>query len=74
MRKLNTTDEAKLREGDRSWGAGVDRSRVPMDKKQKEGGVEQGERARNREPLVIKAAGGTNLAVVQRRRALLAEA
>ena len=52
----------------------MDRSRVPMDKKQKEGGVEQGERARNREPLVIKAAGGTNLAVVQRRRALLAEA
>jgi hypothetical protein len=35
-----------------------------MDKNRIEGGAEQGERARNREALVIKA-GGVNPAVVQ---------
>jgi hypothetical protein len=33
----------------------VERSCVPMDKNRIEGGAEQGERARNRKALVIKA-------------------
>jgi len=37
------------------WGGSVERSCEPMDKNRIEGVAEQGERARNREALVIKA-------------------
>ena len=37
------------------WGGSVERSCGPMNKNRIEGGAEQGERARNREALVIKA-------------------
>jgi hypothetical protein len=47
--------EAQLREGDRSWGGSVERNRKPMDKNRIRGDAEQGERARNREALVVKA-------------------
>jgi hypothetical protein len=47
--------EAQLHKGDRVWGGSVERSCEPMDKNRIEGGAEQGERARNREALVIKA-------------------
>jgi len=47
--------EAQLREGNRAWGGSVERSCEPMDKNRIQGAAEQGERARNREALVIKA-------------------
>ena len=47
--------EAQLREGDRPWGGSVERSCDPMNKNRIEGAGEQGERAMNREALVIKA-------------------
>jgi hypothetical protein len=37
------------------WGGSVERSCEPMDKNRIEGAAEQGERARNRKALVIKA-------------------
>ena len=37
------------------WGGSVERNRKPMDKNREEGGAEQGERACNREALVVKA-------------------
>jgi len=37
------------------WGGSAERSREPMNKNRIEGAAEQGERARNREALVIKA-------------------
>ena len=37
------------------WGESVERSCEPMDKNRIEGAVKQGERAMNREALVIKA-------------------
>ncbi|MFM0176705.1 hypothetical protein PQR33_46330, partial [Paraburkholderia sediminicola] len=46
--------EAQLHEGDRVWGGSVERSCEPMDKNRIGGVAEQGERARNREALVIK--------------------
>jgi hypothetical protein len=46
--------EAQLREGDRSWGGSVDRNCEPMDKNRIEGEADQGERASNRETLVVK--------------------
>jgi len=45
----------QLREGDRAWGGSVERNCEPMDKNRIRGGAEQGERARNREALVVKA-------------------
>jgi len=47
--------EAQLRKGDRAWGGSVERNCEPMDKNRIEGATEQGERARNREALVVKA-------------------
>ncbi|WP_202944893.1 hypothetical protein [Pseudoxanthomonas spadix] len=47
--------EAQLHEGDRVWEGSVERSCEPMNKNRIEGAAEQGERARNREALVIKA-------------------
>jgi hypothetical protein len=47
--------EAHLHEGDRLWGGSVERNCEPMDKNRIEGVAEQGERARFREALVIKA-------------------
>ena len=47
--------EAQLHEGDRVWGGSVERSCEPMNKNRIEGVAEQGERARNRKALVIKA-------------------
>ena len=37
------------------WEGSVERSCEPMNKNRIEGGADQGERARNREALVIKA-------------------
>src|SRR5664280_3047942 len=50
----NERSEAQLHEGDRVWGGSVERSCGPMNKNRIEGGADQGERARNREALVIK--------------------
>jgi len=36
------------------WGGSVERNREPMNKNWIEGGADQGERAMNREALVIK--------------------
>jgi hypothetical protein len=47
--------EAQLRKGDRPWGGSVERNCEPMYKNRIEGVTEQGERARNREALVVKA-------------------
>ncbi|WP_313318769.1 hypothetical protein, partial [Pseudomonas sp.] len=47
--------EAQLREGDRMWGGSVERNCEPMNKNRIQGAAEQGERARNREALVVKA-------------------
>ena len=47
--------EAQLRKGDRPWGGSVERNCEPMDKNRIEGAAEQGERARSREALVVKA-------------------
>jgi hypothetical protein len=47
--------EAQLREGDRAWRGSVERSCEPMNKNRIQGVAEQGERAINREALVIKA-------------------
>jgi len=46
--------EAQLRKGDRSWGGSVERNREPMNKNRIEGVADQGERARNREAVVVK--------------------
>src|SRR6202022_2936932 len=46
--------EAQLHEGDRVWGGSVERSCGPMNKNRIEGVADQGERAINREALVIK--------------------
>jgi len=46
--------EAQLHEGDRVWGGSVERNCEPMDKNRIEGAADQGERAMNREALVIK--------------------
>ena len=47
--------ETQLREGDRAWEGSVNRNREPMDKNCIRGVVKQGERARKREALVVKA-------------------
>jgi hypothetical protein len=36
------------------WEGSVERNREPMNKNRIEGGADQGERARNREALVVK--------------------
>ena len=46
--------EAQLRKGDRPWEGSVERTCEPMDKNRIKGGADQGERARNREALVVK--------------------
>ena len=46
--------EAQLRKGDRPWGGSVERNREPMNKNRIEGVADQGERAKNREALVVK--------------------
>ena len=46
--------EAQLRKGDRPWGGSVGRNCEPMHKNWIGGGADQGERARNREALVVK--------------------
>src|SRR6201995_5663725 len=50
----NERSEAQLHEGDRVWEGSVERSCGPMNKNRIEGAADQGERARNREALVIK--------------------
>jgi hypothetical protein len=50
----NERSEAQLHEGDRVWEGSVERSCGPMNKNRIEGGADQGERAKNREALVIK--------------------
>jgi len=52
---LSERSEAQLREGDRAWGGSVERNREPMDKNRIGGVAAQGERAMNREALVVKA-------------------
>ena len=47
--------EAQLRKGDRPWEGSVDRNCEPMNKNRIRGAAEQGERARDREALVVKA-------------------
>ena len=47
--------EAQLHEGDRMWGGSVERNCEPMNKNRIEGAAEQGERAKDRKALVIKA-------------------
>ena len=46
--------EAQLRKGDRPLEGSVERNCEPMNKNRIEGAAEQGERANNREALVIK--------------------
>ena len=46
--------EAQLRKGDQAWRGSVERNREPMYKKWIEGAADQGERAQNREALVVK--------------------
>jgi hypothetical protein len=46
--------EAQLRKGDGPWEGSVDRNCEPMDKTRIEGGADQGERAMNREAVVVK--------------------
>jgi len=46
--------EAQLREGDRTWGGSVERNHEPIYKSRIEGSADQGERAWNREALVVK--------------------
>jgi len=46
--------EAQLHEGDRMWGGSAERICGPMYKNRIEGGADQGERAKDREALVIK--------------------
>jgi hypothetical protein len=50
----NERSEAQLHEGDRVWEGSVERSCGPMNKNRIEGVADQGERANNREALVIK--------------------
>lgn len=50
----NERNEAQLREGDQAWRGIVERNREPMNKNWIEGVADQGERARNREALVVK--------------------
>ena len=47
--------EAQLHKGDQVWGGSVERSCEPMNKNRIQGAAEQGERANNREALVVKA-------------------
>ena len=47
--------EAQLHNGDRVWGESVAQSCEPMNKNRIEGAALQGERAKTREALVIKA-------------------
>jgi hypothetical protein len=47
--------EAQLRKGDRPWRGSVERNCEPMNKNRIQGAAEQGERAENREALVVKA-------------------
>jgi hypothetical protein len=46
--------EAQLRKGDRPWEGSVERTCEPMYKNRIEGAADQGERAKNREALVVK--------------------
>ena len=46
--------EAQLREGDRAWRGSVERNCEPMNKNRIRGEADQGERATNREALVVK--------------------
>src|SRR5271154_5892742 len=50
----NERSEAQLHEGDRVWEGSVERSCGPMNKNRIKGVADQGERAKNREALVIK--------------------
>jgi hypothetical protein len=45
---------AQLRKGDRLWRGSVDRNCEPMNKNRIRGAADQGERATNREALVVK--------------------
>jgi hypothetical protein len=47
--------EAQLRKGDQPWEGSVERNCEPMNKNRIEGAAKQGERAHNREALVVKA-------------------
>jgi hypothetical protein len=47
--------EPQLREGDRAWEGSGERDRGPMYKNRIRGGVERGERARDREAAMTKA-------------------
>jgi hypothetical protein len=47
--------ESQLRKGDRPWGGSEERNHEPMNKKPMRGGAEQGERAGNREALMVNA-------------------
>jgi hypothetical protein len=47
--------EPQLREGDRAWEGSGERSRGPMYKNRIRGAAEQGERAGNREALMVNA-------------------
>ena len=64
--------EAQLHEGNRVWKGSVERNCETMDKNRIEGAAAQGERAHNREALVVKES-GVNPAVVQGRSAFLPE-
>jgi len=46
--------EAQLREGDRAWGGSVERNRESRNTKRIWGGAGQGERANDRQALVVK--------------------
>jgi hypothetical protein len=63
--------ETQLREGDRAWGGSVNRNREPMNKNRIRGVAEQGERASEREALVVKCSGGVDAAVVRGRNVFL---
>ena len=47
--------ESQLRKGDRPWGGSGERNRGPMYKNRIGGGAERGERAMDREALMVEA-------------------
>lgn len=52
------------------WGGSVERNHGPMDKNRIEGGADQGERARDREALVIKGRCRKSVGCVVKERVL----
>ena len=46
--------EAQLRKGDRPWEGSVERNRGPTNRNRIQGAADQGERAHNREALMVK--------------------